>query len=224
MAAASGLTTYWTYISVSRIDTAKMSSLLVMFMAVATLTSMATAQDPLWWEYHFSQLGTFGDRSSGLFNLALIIAGLLVTTFALYLHRDIARLVELGVLRHSWSARTVSTLFIVMGLMLAGVGVFPLHVSMPLHNFCAAGMSVSFALMLLATPVILRGMAWPFFATTAGFFLALLAATVFFAVTGYFNLTAFELVAFVIMFGWIGMFIRFVSATVVSTERALASE
>ena len=49
-----------------------------------TLTAMATSSDPTWWEYHFSQLGTFGDRSSSLFNLTLIIAGFFVTTFAVW--------------------------------------------------------------------------------------------------------------------------------------------
>ena len=58
-------------------------------MASATLASMATAQDPQWWEYHFSQLGTADDFSSSLFNLALIIGGAFVTTFALYVDRDL---------------------------------------------------------------------------------------------------------------------------------------
>ena len=127
--AAAGLTANWIYGSVSNIDTAKLSALLVTFIALTTLTSMATASDPQWWEYHFSLLGTLGDGSANLFNISLIIAGLLVTTFSLYLHRDIESLVELGVLRYRWSARTISTLFIIMGLMLAGVGVFPLTVS-----------------------------------------------------------------------------------------------
>jgi len=58
--------------------------------------------------------GTLGDGSAGLFNIALIIAGLLVTTFSLYLQRDIRSLVELKVLRYPWSARAISALFIVM--------------------------------------------------------------------------------------------------------------
>ena len=212
--AAAGLTANWIYGSVSNIDTAKLSALLVTFIAITTLTSMATASDPQWWEYHFSLLGTLGDGSANLFNISLIIAGLLVTTFSLYLQRDIHSLVELGVLRYRWSARTISTLFIIMGFMLAGVGVFPLTVSVLLHNLCAAGMSVAFGLLLLASPIVLRGMPWTFHAVTGLFFLGMVVSVILFAGTGYFNLTFFELVVFMIIFGWIATFIRFLGATV----------
>lgn len=220
--ASAGLSSYWIYLSVSKIDTAKLSTLLVLFISVTTLTSMATASDPLWWEYHFSLLGTLGDTSASLFNISLIIAGLLVTTFSLYLQRDIRALVELGVLRHSWSARTISTLFIVMGFMLAGVGLFPLTVSVTLHNICAAGMAVAFFLLLLGSPFVLRGMPWTFFAVTGAFFVGMVISVILFAVTGYFNLTFFELVVFMIIFGWIATFIRFLRATVETNEAATA--
>lgn len=216
--AAAGLSSYWIYLSVSKINTAKLSTLLVIFISITTLTSMATASDPLWWEYHFSQLGTLGDSSANLFNISLIVAGLLVTTFSLYLQRDIMALVDLGVLRHRWSARTMSTAFVVMGLMLSGVGLFPLTVSVLLHNICAAGMAVAFFFLLLSSPIVLRGMPWTFFAVTGVFFLAMVGSVILFAVTGYFNLTFFELVVFMIIFGWIATFIRFLGATVDTAE------
>ena len=40
----------------------------------------------------------------------------------------------------------------------------------------------------------------------------LLASAILFEPIGYYNLTAFELAAFSIIFGWISVFIRFVSA------------
>jgi len=217
VAAATGLTSYYIYLSVSRINTSKMAGLLVIFMTVAVLTSMATAQDPLWWEYHFSQLGTFDDRSSGLFNITLIIAGGLVTTFALYLYRDIEALFAAGVLAHRWAARAISVTFIIMGIMLAGVGAFPVDVNLVIHNTSAIGMAVSFLLILISSPWVLKGMPWTFFAVSGGFLAGMLLAVYLFAVTQYFNLTAFELVAFVIIFGWISTFIRFLSATVEQT-------
>jgi hypothetical membrane protein len=218
--AAAGLTTAWIYGSVSNIDTAKLSALLVTFIAITTLTSMATASDPQWWEYHFSLLGTLGDTSASLFNISLIIAGLLVTTFSLYLHRDILALADLGVLRYRWSARTISTLFIIMGFMLAGVGVFPLTVSVLLHNLCAAGMSVAFGLLLIASPFLLRGMPWTYHLVTGLFLLGMIVSVILFAGTGYFNLTFFELVVFMIIFGWIATFIRFLTATVEQARAA----
>lgn len=223
VAAAAGMSSYWIYLSVSKIDTGKLSMLLVIFISIMTLTSMATASDPEWWIYHFSQLGTFGDKSSAFFNYSLIIAGLLVTTFSLYLQRDIRALVDLGVLKNPSSARVISTLFIVMGIMLACVGLFPLTVSVLLHNVSAAGMAVAFLGLLIGTPFILRGMPWTFFAVTAGFLAGMILSIVLFAVTGYFNLTFFELVVFIIIFGWIATFIRFLGATVVSAQNGAAA-
>jgi hypothetical membrane protein len=214
LAATTGLATYYIYLSVSRINTSKMAALLVVFMVVAVLTSMATAQDPLWWEYHFSQLGTFEDRSSGLFNITLIIAGGLVTTFALYLYRDIQVLVDKKILDKPWAPRAISVTFIVMGIFLACVGLFPVHTNPTMHNVTAIGMAIAFILLLSTSRWTLKGMSWTFFVVTFAFLAGVLISVYLFAVTHYFNLTAFELVVFAIIFGWISTFIRFISATV----------
>ena len=212
IAVSTGLVGYWITLSVSSITTNKLATLLVVFMATSTLASMATSQDPQWWEYHFSQLGTADDFSSTLFNLALIVAGLFVTTFALYVDRDLMTLVRQGVLAHAWAPRVVSVVFIVMGVMLAGVGLFPLNVSMLLHNSCAIGMSLSFLGLLVTSPWILRGMPRRFFLFCGGCVVALLGGAILFEPVGYWNLTAFELLAFSLIFGWISVFIRFVDA------------
>ncbi len=214
MAVVTALCAYWIYLSVSSITTPKLSSLLVRFMTFGTLTAMATASDPAWWEYHFSQLGTFGDRSSSLFNITLIIAGVLVTTFALYLQRDLQVLVDRGVLVKAHAPRTVSIIFVVMGVMLACVGIFPLTVSILLHNLSAMGMAVAFLVMLFASPWILPGLPRRFFVVCAGFAVALIGGALLFEPVGYYNLTAFELVAFAIIFAWIAIFIRYINAVV----------
>lgn len=104
-AVASGLAAYWTYLSVTSLTTPKLAALLVVFMSLTVLTSMATSQDPQWWQIHFSQLGTSNDVSSGLFNIALVIAGVFVATFAMYVHRDLSALVRQRVLAHTWAPR-----------------------------------------------------------------------------------------------------------------------
>ena len=215
VAVAAGLAAYWIYLSVSAISTPKLAMLLIVFMSSATLASMATAQDPQWWEYHFIQLGTADDFSSSLFNLALIIGGALVTTFALYVDRDLTTLVRQGVLEHDWAPRFVSVVFIVMGVLLAGVGLVPVNVSMPIHNICAIGMSLTFLTLLIGAPRILRGMPRRFFVFCTGGIVLLLASALLFEPIAYYNLTAFELAAFSIIFGWISVFIRFVNALTV---------
>ncbi len=212
MATVTALAAYWIYLSVSSITTPKLSSLLVLFMTFGTITAMATASDPAWWEYHFSQLGTFGDRSSALFNLTLIIAGFLVTTFALYLQRDLQLLVDRGVLARASAPRTVSIIFVIMGVMLSCVGIFPLTVSILLHNLSASGMAVTFLVLLFASPWLLKGLPGRFFLVSFGFAAALIVGAVLFYPVQYWNLTAFELVAFAIIFAWIAVFIRYISA------------
>lgn len=46
---AVGLSSYWVSLSVSAMTTAKMTSLLVVFMVISILTSMATAPEDDWW-------------------------------------------------------------------------------------------------------------------------------------------------------------------------------
>lgn len=211
-AVSAGLAGYWVYVSVSAITTNRLASLLVTFMSASVLASMATAQDPAWWEYHFSQLGTADDFSSRLFNLAVILGGAFVTTFALYVHRDLTTLVRQGVLAHAWAPRFVSIAFIVMGTLLACVGIFPLDVSMLLHNLSAIGMSLAFLTLLLTARWTLRGMPARFFWFCGCGAVLLLGGALLFEPVGYYNLTAFELLAFATIFGWISVFIRFVNA------------
>jgi hypothetical membrane protein len=211
-AASAGLAAYWISLSVSTVTTSRLATLLVIFMATSVLASMATAQDPAWWEYHFSQLGTADDISSRLFNLAVIIGGAFVTTFALYVDRDLGTLVRRGVLVHLWTPRFVSTAFVVMGVLLACVGIFPLDVSFWLHNLSAIGMSLTFLGMLISAPWTMRGMPRRFFWVCAGGAVLLLGGALLFEPIGYYSLTAFELLAFATIFGWISVFIRFIDA------------
>ena len=163
-----GLTVYMAYLSASRMSTQRMSSLLMSFVAIGTLTAMVTSPDPLWWEIHFSQLGTFGDFSSLLFNGTLIVGGLLVTSFAVYLAADIRALAETGELHSPRGERLVPTLA-----------------------------------------------SWTFLG-------AMVVSTVLFAV-GFFGLTAFEIVVFALIFGWIAVFIRFLVSALSWPVRTSAS-
>ena len=220
VAVGTGLATYAVYLSVSKLTTVTMSQLLVVFMTLGTFASMAISTDPHWWRYHFSHLGTFGDRGSSLFNVTLIVAGVLVTTFALYMDRDLRLLHERGRIAYRWSARAESALFVTLGVMLAGIGTIPINLSVVVHNVFSLGTSIVFGVMLLTAPFILRGMPWQFFLVTLGFFAALGGAAVLHFQVKYFNLTAFELVAYIILFGWIAVFVRFLAAVLRSEEPA----
>ena len=207
-----GLTAYIVYLSVSRMTTQRMSSLLMAFIVIGTLTAMITTSDPQWWEVHFSQLGTFDDLSSWVFNGTLIAGGLLVTTFAVYIANDLERLAEEGILKNPRAPRTVSTLFVIMGIMLAFVGIVPVDVNLIIHNLSATGMALMFLALLIGGPRFFRGMPRTYFLSAWAFLAATIASVVLFVVT-YFSLTAFEIIVFALIFGWIAVFIRFLGVS-----------
>lgn len=203
-----GLAAHLSYVSASRMTTQRMSSLLMAFILIGVLTSMVTSPQPEWWTYHFSQLGSFGTASSWIFNGTLIAAGLLVTTFAVYVSHDMQALVDRGILRKPNSPRVVSTVFVVMGVLLAGVGIVPVNVNLIIHNLSATGTAVVFLGLLVSAPRVFRGMPRTFFVMCWGFLAAIVASIVLF-VAQYFGLTAFAIIVFALIFAWIAVFIRF---------------
>lgn len=212
MAVTLGLTAYSVYLSVSQMTTQRMSMLLMSFVVLGTLTAMATSPDPDWWQIHFSHLGSFTALSSYVFNGTLIAGGLLVTTFALYIANDMRVLVERGVLTNVKSPRIVTTLLVIMGVMLAFVGVFPVNVNLLVHNLSAMGMAAMYLGILVAGPRLLRGMPRTYFLSSWAFLAALVVSVALFVV-GFFGLTAFEIIVFALIFGWIAVFIRFLGVT-----------
>lgn len=208
MAVTLGLTTYLVYLSSSRMTTQRTSSLLMAFIVIGTLTAMVTSPDPTWWKFHFSQLGTFDSLSSWVFNGTLIAGGLLVTTFAVYIDNEVTVLVAGGVVGNPRAPRVVSTLFVIMGIMLSCVGIFPVDVNLALHNLSATGMAAVFLALLISGPKVLHGMPRTYFVASWAFLAATVLSVVLFVV-GYFSLTAFEIVVFALIFGWISVFVRF---------------
>ncbi len=208
MAVTLGMTAYLVFPSVAQMTTQRMSSLLMAFIVLGTLSAMVTTPDPEWWKVHFSHLGTFDNLSSWIFNGTLIAGGLLVTTFAVYIANDMRALVAAGRLSNRASPRTVSTLFVVMGVMLACVGIFPVDVNMPAHNLSASGMAIMFMVLLIGGPRFLSGMPRTYFVSAWAFLAALVVSIVLFIIQ-YFLLTAFEIIVFALIFGWIAVFIRF---------------
>lgn len=202
------LTAYLVLPSVASITTQRMALLLMAFVVTGALTSAVTAPFDGWWRIHFSQLGAYNDISSTIFNGTLIAGGVLVAAFAVYLANDMQALADTGELRDPSSPKTVSRLFVVMGVMLSCVGLIPVDVSKVLHTIPASGMAVVFLILLIRGPRLLAGMPPTYFVSAWGFLIATVATIVLFLV-GFFSLTALELIVFGLIFGWITVFISF---------------
>ena len=198
--AAAAVTAYATFYSATHLDLQLLAVLLAVFLAEGVIASMLTASDPDWWKNNLSALGMTDDISALAFNLTIIIAGVLVTTLARYATKGIPTPNPRGI------ARATATL-VVVGVFLTCVGLFPVDQFFALHTGVASGMVVAYGVLAIRLPHWIPGMprafvllGWLFLAVT------LVLAILFFV--GYYTLTAVELVAGILVFAWIILFIR----------------
>ena len=199
-ATASAVTAYFVFFSAIHMTPSNLSSVLLVFLVLGALTSMLTASDPHWWKDNLSALGMTNDLSAMAFNLTLIVAGIVVTAIARYatsgLPVDDAR-----------GLRLVRGGLIVIGVCLTCVGIFPVDRFFVVHNSVATGMCVVFAAIVI-------GIRWWIpripgaFVALGYIFLAVVAVLAVLFAVGYYTLTAVELVAAILIFSWIILFIR----------------
>ena len=200
---AMALSAYMAYLSAVNLTPMLLSLVLAMFLAVGALASMLSATDPLWWQKNLSTLGISDDISALAFNLTLIIAGVMVTTIAHYatafLPADTAserrgrNLVRLGL--------------IVIGILLACVGIFPVDEFLGAHNLSATGMAIVYVVMVLSLHALLPSMP-KVFVVLGYVYVGIIVVLAGFFISGYYNLTAVELVVAVLVFSWVIVFLR----------------
>lgn len=205
-----GVTAYVVFSSATHMDLQLLAVVLAVFLVEGILASMLTASDPLWWEDNLSALGMNDDLSSLAFNLTLIVAGVIVTTLSRYATTGIPTSNPVGVVR-------VRTSLIVVGVFLGLVGVFPVDRFFVIHTAVASGMVAAFGILVVRLHRWIPGMSRVFLLLGWVFIAVILVLAVFFAV-GYYTLTAVELVAGILVFSWIILFIRNASALQIDTE------
>ncbi|WP_170285678.1 DUF998 domain-containing protein [Microbacterium rhizomatis] len=178
---------------------------IMIFIMIGIAIAMITTPDPLWWQLHFSELGTFNAFSSYVFNGTLFLTGALIVAFARYFRRELAKHAARS---GSWrgSPIVVSILFGSLGVHLAFVGGVPVNTWTFLHDRGAQGMVFSFLAILICVPSMLRGLGRPLAAITAPA-IALLVGGGVSMVVGVINLAAYELLGFAVMFTWVLLFV-----------------
>jgi len=211
------LVSYTAYLSASGMTTTRVATVLAVFLVFGVITSMLSTTDPLWWEKNISALGIGGNASSATFNLTLIVAGAIITAIASYLAAELAtghlasdpreaddrrEHVRIEVLR--WT-------LIALGVFLACVGVFRVDWVEWVHNTFATGLIVIFAGLVAAIRWIVPRLPLVFVLVGYGFLAVVLGAAVFFFL-GIYNLTAVEIIGFALIFTWLILLIRNISA------------
>ena len=200
---ATAVTAYVVFLSAVNLTPILLSLVLAVFLLVGAVTSMLSASDPHWWQKNLSTLGMTDDLSGNAFNLTLIIAGVLVTTIANYATAGLPAATELE-RRHR---RFVRVSLILIGILLGCVGLFSLDVSLALHNLSATGMAIVYTILVVrlrtlipTTPTVFLWLGYVF--------VGVIAVLVVFFMTGYYNLTAVELILAVLVFSWLIVFMR----------------
>ena len=212
---AFALTGYVCFLSAVALTPMVLSLVLAVFLVVGAFAAMLASSDPDWWRLNLSALGMSTNHASVAFNLTLVIAGVMITT--------ISRYATAGLPVDDERARRGRLLvrggLILMGVFLACVGLFPVDEFFLLHNTVATGMAVVFAVVVVGLPWFLASMPRVFVVFGWAYVLVIALLGVFFAV-GYYNLTAVELIAAVLIFSWIIVFLRTAGSVVVQTGHA----
>jgi hypothetical membrane protein len=191
------------FLSSVRMTPMLLSLVLAVFLVVGVITAMLSSTDPLWWQKNLSALGITNDVSSLAFNLTLIVAGAIVTIVARYATAGLPAATP----KERRGRDTVRYGLVVIGILLACVGIFPVDEFFALHNTVATGMAVVYAVLVIGLPRFLPSMPRVFVYLGWVYVGVIVVLGVFFAI-GYYNLTAVELVAGVLIFSWIILFLR----------------
>lgn len=202
-ASATALSAYVGYLSGSSLSPRQLSMVLAMFLAVGIIAAMLSSADPKWWQLNLSALGITNDISALAFNLTIFLSGVIVTTIARLGTASLPVETELD-RRHRTIVRI---LFVLLGILLACVGVFPVDKFLLIHNTVATGMTVAFAALVIGLPRLVPTM--PRMFVWLGFaFMAVIALVAVLFAFGIYNLTAVELIAALLIFAWIILFLR----------------
>ncbi len=202
--ATAAVSAYVAFLSAAHMDAQLLAIVLATFLVMGVLASMLTASDPLWWMEHLSALGVTEDISALAFNLTLIVAGFLVTVLARAATRALPSADAHG-------ESCVRTCLILVGIFLGLVGVFQVDSFFWIHTAVASGMAVAFIVLTVKLHTWVPGIAPAFLPVGWGFSALTVVVAVCYSV-GYYSLTAVELVAGVLVFTWLILFLRNVGA------------
>lgn len=204
------ISAYIAYLSALSMTAYRLAALLAGFLVTGLLTSMLTAENPLWWQENLSALGMSSDVSGVAFNFTLIIAGVVISTLAGYATATLAATAKSPAALHR--VRLLEGGIALIGVFLACVGLFPVDERFGLHTLVASGMVVVFASLIVRIRTLVPSVSTTFAALGWLFLAVIAAAAVLWFPVGYYNLTAVELIAASLIFAWLIILIRNLAA------------
>lgn len=176
--------------------------LTTLFMAIISsgvVISMAANSQRRWWQHNLSFLGTNLASNSWSFNLTLIFSALIMVALIDYLFVSLQESYP-----RTWQLMSLRVILTLAAVDLGAVGAFPNNASFHVLHDWLARMLVYFIIILIV------GIKWLLPQVNRDFLITsyiiggvLVLTDVLFQFVGYLSLTAFELIGFILAFGWI---------------------
>jgi len=186
------------------VDAGVLTTVLTLVIISGVVISMAVNNQKYWWQHNLSFLGTNGASSGWQFNATLMFAALLMIALIDYLFVSLHEVFPNS--RRLWVLRILLTL---TAVDLGMVGVFPNNaISHDLHDQVATFLVYFIIALIVGVRWLLPQITRDFLYLSYGVGVALVIAEILFRWLGYFSLTAFELIAFVMAFGWLLMLLE----------------
>ncbi len=227
VAAGVGVSVYAAVNLAKTVDAGKIIGVLAFVLIGGTLFSMITNNNDDWWQRNFSWLGSESSSNASIFNLTLIFGAIIMLTLASFVFKVLEQHISTDKTHWSVMARAslIKLLFIGVAVCLAGVGLFPYKdnsLNGTLHNWSAFGLIAIIVLLIGLLRWLAKGFSGEFYTISYLVAVSLLAGYWLYYYVGYFSLTAFELISFVIGFSWLILFLRQIS--LFSSERRVQQE
>ncbi|WP_061777406.1 DUF998 domain-containing protein [Levilactobacillus senmaizukei] len=183
------------------VDAGVLSTVLTLVIISGVVISMAVNNQKYWWQHNLSFLGTSNASSGWQFNATLIFSALLMVALIDYLFVSLNEFFAGS--RRLILLRILLTLTAVnLGL----VGVFPNNAaSHDLHDQVASFLVFFIIALVVSVRWLLPAVTTDFLVLSYGVGMTLVVAECLFRVLGYLSLTAFEMIAFLLAFGWLLM-------------------
>lgn len=191
-------------------------NLLIFVIVGGVFFAMLTNSQSRWWQHNFSFLGTNEAVNSWQFNFTLMLSALLMVALIDYLFVNLKKNNFSG-----YPLLALRVLLTLVAVSLGGVGFFPnngqgqLHV---LHTRAANLLVLLIVVLIIGIKWLLPKVTKEFLLISYGIAAALIVANFLFQHVGYFSLTVFELIAFVLAFSWILLLLQHIQKLTTTSD------
>ena len=175
-----------------------LTTIMIVVITSGTVVSMAS-NGRNWWQHNLSFLGTKHANNSWQFNLTLVFSSLLMVALVDYIFVSLR-----AVVKNTWRTITLRIILTVTALDVGAVGLFPNNANFHiLHDKVAGYLVYLIIILIVGIRWLLPEVGKRFLALSYGMCVGLVIIDLMFKPLHIISLTAFELIAFILAFGWI---------------------